>query len=82
MKDEQGIGMFDHSNFVQSFVAALAGLLPSDTEADLMFSIDMEDYGFALSEVAGTSGAGRYFIKLVTTKSDLTKILKHVHTGN
>ena len=82
MKDEQGIGMFDHSNFVQSFVAALAGLLPSDAGADLMFSIDMEDYGFGLSEVAGTSGSGRYFIKLVATKSDLTKILKHVHTGN
>ena len=82
MKDEQGIGMFDHSNFVQSFVAALAGLLPSDAGADLMFSIDMEDYGLALSEVAGTSGSGRYFIKLVATKSDLTKILKHVHTGN
>ncbi|MGA2553948.1 MAG: hypothetical protein ABSF20_04110, partial [Smithella sp.] len=82
MKDEQGIGLFDHSNFVQSFIAALAGLLPSDTGADLMFSINMEHYGLALSEVAGTSGSGRYFINLVTTKSDLTKILKHVHTGN
>ncbi|MFZ1980842.1 MAG: hypothetical protein WAU61_06005 [Smithella sp.] len=82
MKDEQGIGLFDHSNFVQSFVAALAGLLPSNAGADLMFSINMEDYGLALIEVAGTSGAGRYFINLVTTQSDLTKILKHVHTGN
>jgi len=82
MKDEQGIGMFDHSNFVASLVAALAGLLPSDAGADLMFSINMEHYGLALSEVAGTSGSGRYFIKLVTTESDLTKILKHVHTRN
>jgi hypothetical protein len=82
MKDDQGIGLFDHSNFVQSFIAALAGLLPSDTGADLMFSINMENYGLALSEVAGTSGSGRYFINLVTTQSDLTKILKHVHTGN
>ncbi|MGD0169416.1 MAG: hypothetical protein ABSE54_06830, partial [Smithella sp.] len=82
MKDEQGIGLFDHSNFVQSFIAALAGLLPSNAGADLMFSINMENYGFGLSEVAGTSGSGRYFINLVTTQSDLTKILKHVHTGN
>ena len=82
MKDNQGIGLFDHSNFVQSFVAALAGLLPSNTGADLMFSINMEDFGFALSEVAGTSGGGRYFINLNTTQSDLTKILNHVHTGN
>lgn len=82
MKDNQGIGLFDHSNFVASLVAALAGLLPSDTGADLMFSINMENYGLALSEVAGTSGSGRYFINLVTTESDLTKILKHVHTGN
>ena len=82
MKDDQGIGLFDHSNFVESLVAALAGLLPSNTGADLMFSINMENYGFGLSEVAATSGAGRYFIKLVTTESDLTKILNHVHTGN
>jgi hypothetical protein len=82
IKDNQGIGLFDHSNFVQSFIAALAGLLPSNTGADLMFSINMENYGFDLSEVAGTSGAGRYFINLVTTESDLTKILNHVHTGN
>jgi hypothetical protein len=74
--------LFDHSNFVESLVAALAGLLPSNTGADLMFSINMENYGFGLSEVAATSGAGRYFIKLVTTESDLTKILNHVHTGN
>jgi hypothetical protein len=82
MKDDQGIGLFDHSNFVSSLVAALAGLLPSNTGADLMFSINMENYGLALSEAAGTSGAGRYFIKLVTTESNLTKILNHVHTGN
>jgi hypothetical protein len=82
MKDDQRIGLFDHSNFVESLVAALAGLLPSNTGADLMFSINMENYGFGLSEVAATSDAGRYFIKLVTTESDLTKILNHVHTGN
>jgi len=61
MKDDQGIGMFDHSTFVESLVAALAGLLPSNTGADLMFSINMENYGFGLSEVAATSDAGRYF---------------------
>jgi len=82
MKDDQGIGAFDHSNFVQSLVAALAGLLPPNAGADLTISTDMGAYGFGLSEVSGTSGSGRYFINLVTTQSDLTKILKQVRTGH
>jgi hypothetical protein len=80
MKDDQGIGLLDHSNFVESLVEALGKKLVSSAGADLMFSIDMENYGLSLSDAKATSGAGRYFIKLVTTESDLRKTLSYIHT--
>jgi hypothetical protein len=80
MKDDQGIGLLDHSNFVESLVEALGKKLVSSAGADLMFSINMENYGLSLSDAKATSGAGRYFIKLVTTESDLRKTLSYIHT--
>ena len=82
MKDDQGIGLLDHSNFVEDLVAALGKKLFSYTGADLMFSINMEDYGLSLSDAKAISGAGRYFLKMVTTESDLKKTLSYIHTEN
>ncbi|MCK7515589.1 MAG: hypothetical protein MZV70_74180 [Desulfobacterales bacterium] len=82
MKDDQGIGLLDHSNFVESLVEALGKKLVSYAGADLMFSINMENYGLSLSDAEATSGAGRYFLKMVTTGSDLKKTLSYVHTEN
>jgi len=48
--------------------------------ADLMFSINMENYGLSLSDAKATSGAGRYFLKMVTTESDIRKTLNYIHT--
>jgi len=82
MKDNQGIGLLDHSNFVESLVEALGKNLPSYAGADLMFSINMENYGLSLSDAKAKSGAGRYFLKMVTTESDLEKTLSYIHTDN
>ena len=82
MKDDQGIGLLDHSNFVESLVTALGEKLLSSAGADLMFSINMENYGLSLSDAKATSGAGRYFLKMVTTESDLKKTLSYIHTEN
>lgn len=80
MKDDQGIGLLDHSTFVESLVKALGEKLTSSAGADLMFSINMENYGLSLSDAKATSGAGRYFLKMVTTESDLRKTLSYIHT--
>ena len=80
MKDDQGIGLLDHSNFVESLVEALGKKLVSYAGADLMFSINMENYGLSLSDANATSGAGRYFLKMVTTESDLRKTLSYIYT--
>ncbi len=80
MKDDQGIGLLDHSNFVESLVEALGEKLVSSDGADLMFSISMENYGLSLSDTKATSGAGRYFLKMFTTGSDLKKTLSYVYT--
>jgi len=80
MKDDQGIGLLDHSPFVESLVKALGEKLVSSAGADLMFSINMENYGLSLSDAKATSGAGRYFLKMVTTESDLRKTLSYIHT--
>jgi hypothetical protein len=80
MKDDQGIGLLDHSNLVESFVEALGKKLVSSAGADLMFSMNMENYGLSLSDASATSGAGRYFLKMFTTESDLRKTLSHIHT--
>ena len=82
MKDDQGIGLLDHSNFVDYFVKALGKKLVSYTGDDLMFSISMENYGLSLSHAEARSGAGRYFLKMVTTASDLKKTLSYIHTEN
>jgi hypothetical protein len=82
MKDDQGIGLLDHSNLVESLVEALGTKLVSSAGADLMFSINMENYGLSLSDVSATSGAGRYFLKMVTTESDLENTLSYIHTEN
>jgi hypothetical protein len=82
MKDDQGIGFLDHSNFVESLVEALEKKLASSAGADLMFSINMENYGLSLRDTKATSGAGRYFLKMFTTGSDLKKTLSYVYTGN
>jgi hypothetical protein len=81
MKDDQGIGLLDHSNFVESLVEALGEKLVSSNGANLMFSINMENYGLSLSDTKATSGAGRYFLKMFTTGSDLKKTLGYVYTG-
>ena len=80
MKDVQGIGLLDHSNLVESLVKALGEKLASSAGADLMFSINMENYGLSLSDAKATSGSGRYFLKMVTTESDLRKTLSYIHT--
>jgi hypothetical protein len=80
MKDNQGIGLLDHSNLVESLVKALGEKLASSAGADLMFSINMENYGLSLSDAKATSGSGRYFLKMVTTESDLKKTLSYIHT--
>ena len=80
MKDDQGIGLLDHSNLVESLVEALGKKLVSSAGADLMFSITMENYGLSLSDASATSGAGRYFLKMVTTESDLRNTLSYIHT--
>jgi hypothetical protein len=80
MKDDQGIGLLDHSKFVEYLVKALGKKLSSYTGDDLMFSINMENYGLSLRDAKATSGAGRYFLKMVTTESDLKKTLSYVHT--
>jgi hypothetical protein len=54
----------------------------SSADADLMFSINMENYGLSLSDAEAKSGAGRFFLKMVTTESDLKKTLSYVHTEN
>jgi hypothetical protein len=82
MKDDQGIGLLDHSNSVESLVEALGKKLVSPAGADLMFSINMENYGLSLSDAKATSGAGRFFLKMVTTGSDLKKTLSYIHTEN
>ena len=82
MKDDQGIGLLDHSKFVEYLVKALGKKLFSYAGADLMFSINMENYGLSLSDAEATSGAGRYFLKMVTTESDLKKTLSYIHTEN
>ena len=80
MKDDQGIELLDHSNLVESLIEALGKKLVSSTGADLMFSINMENYGLSLSDAKATSGAGRYFLKMVTTESDIRKTLSYIHT--
>jgi hypothetical protein len=80
MKDDQGIGLLDHSRFVEYLVKALGKKLVSYTGDDLMFSISMENYGLSLSDAEARSGAGRYFLKMVTTESDLRKTLSYIHT--
>jgi hypothetical protein len=80
MKDDQGIGLLDHSNFVESLIEALGKKLVSSSGADLMFSINMENYGLSLSDASATSGAGRYFLKMVTTESNLSNTLSYIHT--
>jgi hypothetical protein len=82
MKDDQGIGLLDHSKFVEYLVKALGKKLSSYTGDDLMFSINVESYGLSLSDAKARSGAGRYFLKMVTTESDLKKTLSYVHTEN
>jgi hypothetical protein len=82
MKDDQGIGLLDHSKFVEYLVAALGKKLFSYAGADLMFSISMENYGLSLSDAEAKSGAGRFFLKMVTTGSDLKKTLSYIHTEN
>jgi len=82
MKDDQGIGLLDHSKVVDYLVAALGKKLFSYAGADLMFSIHMENYGLSLSDAEARSGAGRFFLKMVTTESDLKKTLSYIHTEN
>jgi hypothetical protein len=82
MKDDQGIGLLDHSNLVESLIEALGKKLFSSADADLMFSINMENYGLSLSDAKAKSGAGRFFLKMVTTESDLKKTLSYIHTEN
>jgi hypothetical protein len=82
MKDDQGIGLLDHSKFVEYLVEALGKKLVSYTGADLMFSINMENYGLSLSDAKAKSGAGRFFLKMVTTDSDLKKTLSYILTEN
>jgi hypothetical protein len=82
MKDDQGIGLLDHSKVVDYLVAALGKRFFSYTGADLMFSIYMENYGLSLSDAEAKSGAGRFFLKMVTTESDLKKTLSYIHTEN
>lgn len=73
MKDDLGISLFDHSAFAVLIVEALKAILPADNGADLMFSIDMQTYGFSLSAASATSSAGRCFLKMVTDDADLEK---------
>jgi hypothetical protein len=74
MKDNLGIGLFDHSQFVVSLVGALGEMLPANNAADLMASINMSDLGFILrSASAKTDAAGRCFLKMVTDEADLKK---------
>jgi len=74
MKDNLGIGIFDHSTFVDSLVEALGAMLPANNAADLMASINMSDLGFMLrSAGAKTDAAGRCFLKMVTDSADLKK---------
>jgi hypothetical protein len=74
MKDNLGIGLFDHSQFVVSLVGALGEMLPANNAADLMASINMSDLGFILSAASGkTDSAGRCFLKMVTDKADISK---------
>jgi hypothetical protein len=82
MKDDQGIGLLDHSKVVDYLVAALGKRFFSYAGADLMFSIDIENYGLSLSDAEAKSGAGRFFLKMVTTESDLKKTLSYIHTEN
>jgi len=82
MKDDQDIGLLDHSRFVEYLVAALGKKLYSYNGADLMFSIHMEHYGLSLSDAEARSGGGRYFLKMIAKESDLKKILSYVHTDN
>jgi hypothetical protein len=82
MKDDQGIGLLDHSKFVEYLVEALGKKLYSYNGADLMFSINIEHYGLSLSDAEAMSGGGRYFLKMITKESDLKKILSYVHTEN
>ncbi len=74
MKDNPGIGLFDHSQFVVSLVGALGAMLPANNAADLMASINMSDLGFILrSASAKTDAAGRCFLKMVTDEADISK---------
>jgi hypothetical protein len=74
MKDDLGIGLFDHSTFVIELVEALGELLPANNAADLMLSINMYDFGFSLSAAsAKADAAGRCFLKMVTDGADLSK---------
>jgi hypothetical protein len=80
MKDDQGIGLLDHSKVVEYLVKAMGKKLVSYTGDDLMFSINIENYGLSLSDAKASSGAGRFFLKMVTTESDLRKTLSYIHT--
>lgn len=82
LKDDQGIGLLDHSRFVEYLVKALGKKFYSYNGDDLMFSINIENYGLSLNDANAKSGAGRYFLKLVAKESDLKKILSYVHTEN
>jgi len=74
MKDNLGIGLFDHSRFAIELIEALGVLLPANNAADLMTSINMSDLGFILrSASAKTDAAGRCFLKMVTDEADLKR---------
>jgi len=74
MKDNLGIGLFDHSRFAIELIEALGVLLPANNAADLMTSINMSDLGFILrSASAKTDAAGRCFLKMVTDEADISK---------
>ena len=80
MKDNLGIGIFDHSTFVVSLVEKLGEMLPTlplPIPGTVMASINMSDLGFILSNdinikaSAKTDAAGRCFLKMVTKEADL-----------
>ncbi len=78
MKDNLGIGIFDHSKFVEALVLALGKMLPANNNADLMASINMSDLGFSLDEYIKASAktdaaTGRCFLKMVTAEADISK---------
>jgi hypothetical protein len=75
MKDNLGIGIFDHSTFAVELVETLGAMLPTNKPGtDLMASINMKDFGFSLSSASAQSdAAGRCFLKMVTDEADLKK---------